>query len=320
MWKSVQLLALLWIGLAPLAARAEDKLSVPAEAKFVVQVDLDKFRQTRLGGRLLDSVKRMAQQEVEQGTGGGLEQVEEALGFDPFEELHGVTIVGSSYDDPEESLRLVLQLGQTTGNLEGLLLALPGYDSSEHGGHTIHSMSDGGMHGFGAIYKDASGMHRVVAAPNRQDVIAMLDGLSGDSQGAQKEISLGVPAGTFASVQVLELPLDQLDEGEPPANVVKLLTSVSLTVSGVDDKGLAVELSLGTKEEKRAEQIQQLLQGLSAMVSLAESQIVDDQDAQKALELLKGLAIDRDGTQVSLRVDVPEEIVLKLLEEADLPL
>jgi hypothetical protein len=308
--------------LAPFAkqADAQEVISVPDDVKFVVQVDVSGFRKTNLGGKLLELTQAMAAEEFN-GQGDELmAKLTESLGFNPLEEIRTLTLMGTDYKEPTEELRLVIQLGKTTGNIEGLLLALPGYASEEHGETTIHSAKLDNMHVYAAIQTNTDGMKSILASTHRADVLEMLTSTQGARTGGKKrEISWVVPSGTFAQLQIIEFPSDVLKEG-PPANIIKMLKDVSLTL-GESGDDFSVDLLLTTSDDKRAEQLQQLIQGLKAMVSLFKDEIGDDEQAKAAMSLAEGITVERTGVDVTLHAGVPQELIIKLLrEEMDLPL
>ena len=146
------------------------------DAKFAVHLDLKAFRKTELGERMIHAIKKIAAEEISDENGEqAIEQIEETLGFDPLEEVQSLTVVGTDFDSPERNLRMVLKMRETTGNLEGLLLALPGYDSSEFGDHTIHTAApDGEMRVYGAIHESDSKDKQIVVSTKRADVENML--------------------------------------------------------------------------------------------------------------------------------------------------
>lgn len=296
------------IAFAPALAAKPD--STESDAKFVVQVDLQSFRATRLGSKILDSVQEMVSVEME---GKDVEQkVEEALGFDPFEEIQSIVIRGSSFESPEEGLEIMVQLDETTGNLEGLMLALPGYEEKEVDGHTVYGFGEGDMHGFATISETKRGKKAVLAATSQPRLM----GLLGDSKDwSTKDLDKG----GFLQVKILELP-DEVYQQEQAANVAKMLQSL---VVNVGQSGDEIELScvLTAQKKKQAEQILQLAQGAKAFVSLFKEQIGSDEDAQMVMSLLNAVEVDRDGTEVTIQAHLPEKMVVDFLrEEADLDL
>jgi len=300
----------LW--LLPASAPAQERETTPSGAKFIVQLDLDAFRASRVGSQLFEAATQAAMNELGDDEE-KLDQVREALGFDPLTEIHGFTLFGSDFDSPEDDLQVVIRMGKTTGNLEGMVLALPEYESSDYGDHIIHSAQpDDDMQVFAVIYEDNDGNHSVVAATRRAAVEKMLDTMS-------EEISVApqLAPGAFLSVNILELPMDQIGDG-PQENIAKLLRQISLTVSEADEN-FAIHLSLSTEDEQKAEQLRQMAQGVVAMIGFVQDE--GDDDLKMVQELLRGLTVQRDEATITLDLEIPTEKVIEFLrEEADLPL
>lgn len=296
--------------------QAQSTVAVPDDAKFVVQLNVAAFANTELGGKVLELTQKMASEEIGSEDKDVMETVEETLGFNPLEELQTLTIVGSDYESPEEGLRVVLQMKKTTGNLEGMMLGLPGYESYEKEGHTIHTASEDDMAAFASIQEDKSGNKRVVIATSESK---LMDLLTEQETRIQRQVSWTVPDGTFAQLQVIQFPEDLMDVDQAK-NVVKLLENVSVFL-GEDGSDFTADVALTATNEKKAEQIEQLVLGVKAMVGLFQDEIGDDEDAKMAMEILDQVSIDREGRTLTVHGSLPEEMMLKFLrEEADLPL
>lgn len=294
-------------------AQQEETTKAHGTSKFVVHVDIAAFRKTDFGAKLFEIAKSKGVEELESDAS-GLERVKEQIGFDPFDEVQSVTIVGSEFQCPEDSLRLMLGLKKTIGNLEGLMPGLPGYDASTYRQYQIHSASsDSKTRFFGAIHTDRSGNKSILVAKKRDEVVGMLDTFDGRSSDLRYTVKprLGHNSDAFVYIKLLELPLDQIGGGSH-ANVAKLLQEVTLTLSG-DGGQLQLDVIIQTKEEQQAKKISQVVQGLVALVSLAQSQDDADEDLKRAQSMLQELRVDVEETRVRLQLMVSEEQVLELL-------
>jgi hypothetical protein len=287
---------------------------VPEGTKFVVTVDLDAFRASEVGGQLFQAATQAAVQELGDDEN-GLEKIREAIGFDPLTEIHSLTVFGSDFEDPEDNVQLIVRLGDSTGNLEGMILGLPGYEADTYKKYTIHSASpDDDKTVHGAIFTDDAGGKSIVAASQRSAVEAMLDALEADSNAATVAVS---ESGAFVNVNVLKLPLDQIGDG-PQASVAKLMKEISVTIGEADGQ-FNIELRLGTEDEQKAEQIRQMAQGLVAMIAFVQDE--GDEDLERVQQLLRGLVVERNEASVRMNLKIPSEQVVEFLrEEADLPL
>ncbi len=306
-------------GLNAAIAREGQEFRVPADTKFVLRLDVEAFRQTTFGERLLELVRRKAVEKLSKRAKGGesdlLHKVNEMLGFDPFEEIQGITIAASDYKRPEKSLVAMIQLRASTGNLEGLLLGLPGYSTEEHGKHQIHAATpDKHQTIFGSIYTDKSDQKTVILATRREAVVGLLDQLddrAGD-QGDYQTVAVDAEDSGILYLRILQLPAEMLDEG-PPANVAKIVDGVTLRV-GDAEGDLKVQMSLTAKTEGQADQLRQMAQGFIAMLDLAQTADPEDDDLRKIKKFVHELSSGREGRQVDVRLTVSSEELAKVLE------
>lgn len=311
---TVLLLLLCWH--FPLPTSAADSSSQGKD--FVVRLDLDNIRESKLGRKLLQAIRKKAAEEFDgdRNPDEAFAHVEKALGFDPFDELRTVTVRGRDITAPLQGMKVTIGMGTSTGNLEGLLLALPGYESAKHEDRVIHSVQiDEGQRLHGAIYGDSSRAKQIVIATSHSDVVSMLDTLAQDGSRSPSDLSEKFKGDKKALLQVFLNQIPKIEDLEgPPKTIARLLEQVTLSVRS-DDDDLDVSLSLVADDEQHAEQLQQLAQGLVAMVSLAKESDGDDEDLAMAAKLLEGLEASRDGTEVRLRIQVAEEIVIGFMRE-----
>lgn len=288
-------------------ANAQSEISVPDGTKFVVKLDLAAFAETETGGKILEMTQAMAQSELGNDED-VMKKIVETVGFNPFEEVKALTVMGQDYEHPEHGMRMMLQLGKTAGNLEGLALTLPNYSAEEAGDYTIHSAHEDEMAGFATIHTGKSGNKTVMLATSKEELMEMLAGAE-----SSRQVSWSVPKGTFAQVHVLEMPGELVKNG-PQANIAKLVSDLSLTV-GEAGEDIEVSLSLTAANEKKAEQLHQLAQGAKAMISLFQDEVKGDKEAEMAMEILKGVAIEREGSTLSLQVEVPQKLIMVQISE-----
>jgi hypothetical protein len=296
-------------------------VSVPGNTKFVLQLDLQAFRATAFGGKLLEVARKKAMKELsEEGNEGGkappnFDKIQEMLGFDPFGEIQGIIVSASDYERPEKSLVVSVRMRKTTGNLEGLILGLPGYEATDYGKYRIHSAApEKDMHVFGTIHTDGKGDKTVLLSSQREAVTRLLDHLDGKPAGdaSFKKIKLGAEGKPLLALEILELPTDVIGDG-PHANVARLLHGLSLRIS--ESKGnLDIGLSLTAGAEQQAEQLRQMAQGLIAMLDFAQSANPDDEDLKKVQRLAHDIKAARDGSSLKISLSVPAEELTKFIE------
>ena len=175
----------LWLAVSTLLActpltSATHAQGMSDDTKFALQIDLSQFRETTIGSKLVDYTHRLASEQIDEEEGELMAKLEESLGFNPFDEVRTLTILGNSYESPDENpenLRAIVRLGKTTGNLEGLMLAVPGYDSEEVDGVEIHSINMDDVSLFVAIHEDRRDNKTLVACTSQAQVLHVLETL-----------------------------------------------------------------------------------------------------------------------------------------------
>ncbi|MEQ1825779.1 MAG: hypothetical protein ABL921_07520 [Pirellula sp.] len=301
-------------------APAQTSISIPSDSKFVLQVDLQSLKSSKIGATLMTAAKKAAMNEVGKKTDDAefsLKKVHEALGMDPFEEIQGIVLCASDYEKPEKSLLGMVHLKKTTGNIEGLLLSLPGYEKSDYGKYEIHSAAPSNEAKFvGAIHKNAIGNHTLVVGVNKATVTGLLDSLDAKSEGnnSLKSIELESDRKMIATLQLLALPSKKIVGDGPQANIAALLSSFVLSVFEEDDE-IEVRGAMKASTEKQADKIRQSIQGLAAMVELFVSLDDDaDEDARKAMDLLKQVKVSQDGNSVRVKLRLPSAKIAEMIQ------
>lgn len=303
-------------------APAQDSISVPSDSKFVLQVDLQALKKSKVGGTLFDMAHKAAMEEIGKKVDKdqmSVDKIKEVLGFDPFEEVQGIVISASDFEKPEKSLLGMVRLKQNTGNIEGLLLSIPGYEKSDHGKYEIHSASpDENAKIFGAIHKSDAGNNTIIVGADKSAVTNLLDSLDSRSsdKSAVKTIGLESDRKVIVSLQVLELPTKELGSG-PQANIAALLNSFILSILEEDDE-LEVRTVMQASTEKQADKIRQAAQGLAAMVELFVSMDEDtanDEDVKQALAFLKQVKVSQEGNSVKIKLRLPSAQIADLIKK-----
>jgi len=302
-------------------AIGQNSISIPTDSKFVLQIDLQALKKSKIGSSLFEMAKEAALKEIGKNFNKdevSKDKVQEVLGMDPFEEVQSIVICSSEYENPEKSMLGMVRLKQTTGNLEGLLLGLPGYESSKHGKYEIHSAhGDSPKEGvfYGAIHKNASGNHTLIMGASKQSVTGLLDSLDASLSSATplKNVPLASDRKMLLSMQVLELPTTELGKG-PQANIAALLKSVDFSISEEDDE-LELKGAMLASTDKQAEKIRQSIQGLSAMVELFVSMDDQDEDVQEAMKFLKKIKVTQEGESVKIKLRLPASQIAEMIKK-----
>jgi len=309
-----------------LPCAGQTTLPVPEETKMVMQLDVNAFAKTDLGTRTVSLIQKIASKEMSMDEAKFTSIIEQTVGFDPFTEIQTVSVLVSDYDSPEKDLRMVLQMKTTTGNLEGLMLSLPGYNFDEKDGVTIHTIKEDGGSAFAAFLDNVDGSKRIMAAASEKGLMQMLQRDQSPTKRIKRQVNSAVPEGAFAQLQIFQLPNEAL-EIDPDNNLVmKLVDNLSI-VFGEAGSDITADVTLTAIDEKKAEQIQQLVQGFTSALGLLKQEETPDgdeeADAEMAmmLDLLDGAQVERSGENVTIHLKVPVKVIIDFIrDEAELPL
>lgn len=220
----------------------------------------------------------------------------EAIGFDPRTAITQVVVYGDDFEKP--NVTAIANIGKSRGNIEGWLLAAPGYQSETFGETAILHSFNVEEHGpdarlWCAIPKVGDN-YVVVAGLSAERVRSLIEEVS-----SSEEVAGGLPENAFLSLNVNDLSAApfEVDENDPGSAIIKTLQSISLTAASEGDD-LVVTSEVATDNAARAEQLNQLLVGMKAMVQLAIPE--KDPHAAQAAKLLENLTVSYSQGSKSL--------------------
>jgi hypothetical protein len=284
---------------------------VPDDAVWAVHADFQALRNSRLGEALLeDWNERFASEQVQ--------QISDIVGIDLVRDILSATLYGDGTS--HDATAIVVTLLGGTGNLEGLMLAAPAYEIDEIDGRTVHSFLTEDEHGERRLHvamqtrgsdrdlrqRNDRAPSRVVAAHDPDVLAELLDRLE------DQAITRDAPqADTFLTARLDEVNPAMLDEHEQHSAVIQTIQNLALEVSETEGTVAAV-LEAQVVDEQRAEQVRQLVQGLLAMTQMSAHQ--GEMQAMLA-EFARQTVVQREGEAVNLRLGVPSERVIEMLEQ-----
>ena len=270
-----------------------------------VHLHLQKSFASPIGQRVMAMVEKNEPDKVDK-----VVKFAEAIGLDPRTDISEVVLFGDGFEETDATL--IAGLGQSTGNLEGWILAAPGYRSEELDANTqLHSMTveDKNARAWFALPKHTQTGNYVL--------VASLD--QGRTVQLAKEVLAGnllpVPnplkGNTILSFFVNDLsavPMD-IDDNEPGSAIVRIIEQFGLNVASDNDK-LSLVVDISASSAGKARQLSQLLTGLKALVQLAP---LDKPEAQKAAAVLETLVVDY--TEGESTVQASMSATYRILEE-----
>ncbi len=278
---------------------------IAADADWVVRVDVASALESELSS-LLNEVWESDE----------FAEVQQELGFDPRRDLSTVTIYGSAAD-PENPVVLV----EGDARLEQALdrLSSKAHRASVNvGGISLDRWSEDESDSD-AVYtylaRRANSEQRIlVVSPRKESTVTGTAVLRGEQANLMDEPSAlasdGPSAGAFLYISASE-GFSKFEDWDPASQVAQLVQSAVLEAG--EFKGEAfLGITVGTADEESARQITSIVQGASALLSLAAQ---SEEEARALIPLIQGLTVQNDGARVSLRLRHPSAKLIQMAQE-----
>jgi len=302
----------------PAPAPAQE-LSASTDSTWELQLNLHKIFASRLGEMLLQVVQEEKPEKL-----AAMDEFVDALGFDPRHDVQQIIVFGDGFE--ETSPTALVNIGKSRGNLEGWILAAPGYQSEELPGEVLlHSFliekrrpqrNNDGMKFSERLwcalpFSEQEEAFVVVASFDRDKTVHLVDtvldqglGQFGNRLEGNKILSLSV--NDFSEVPI------EIDQNEPGSAIIKTVQSVTMDASSDSDR-LTANCEITTFSPPRARQLHQLLTGLKAMVQLSANS--EDLEAQKAGEIMKNLQVNytEGETHVTANYSIGYDVISELI-------
>lgn len=324
--RSTAVAAAMVLGLS-LGARGSgvDPRYIPADAKWVIHVDVDALAKSKLwsmlavdydgvlnGGNLTVSVRQ-------EGTPAGLtskrvKAVADALGMQLPGDVHGITLVGRSFD--EEGVMLLVKANVEHDRLIGMAKLIPGYKSAKFSGVDVMSLGDDDDVSGAFLADDV-----LVLARETEGVRRAIKSAATDKEKAEVAISPLLAGsvvggdGAGISVYVAAEGLEELQEDEDLSPILAPVKRVNATI-GERGEDLVLKATLLVKDGESARQVRGALEGIRAMVTLAG---MDGKDAEARViaNLATRATLSTDDTTVKVDWPVSLKTLAGMVEKAD---
>lgn len=274
---------------------AMDLTMVPADHRWVVQIDVAQTLKGRIGGFISEVAGKPPLKAK-------LAAITAMTGFDPLKDCSLITLTGT--DTREDQAVLVAAGRFESKRLATLVEANDTHEALSGGGtQVIHRWQDD--NGGGTQCAALVGDRLLVIGKGLDRVKAVLAVLGGTAEAAKAENLLGgeVPAAPAALVVVAANGI--ADWLGPQAAMLKQARAIYLTVGESGDL-LQFQGLLAASDEKAAQDVLGVANGLMAMARLSQAQ---EQEPALA-DLLKSVQISSKGTTVGMTCSFPVQTLL----------
>jgi len=294
------LLTLLGLGLALTAGQAAkvDKTNISKDAKFVVHVDLDAVRASKIGATIL---KKMRQEEGREK----LDALVEIIGFDPLTAIQGATMSGNGEED---NGILVVRHKADSNKLLAFMKLDEHYRKTEHGKHEIHGAGGrgDGERGYVSFVNGTTS----VLAPSRELAGRGIDLVNG--KGAAEQVSPRlekISKEVKNAFLIAHADIESLKESIDDDNVRQMLKQAAV-VMGESDEKLILSLAVDAYDADSAQQMEAMVNGLIGFARL------NQEESSAIRDILKGLKGTRAGVTVSIHFAIGMDKFFELIDPA----
>ncbi len=283
---------LVFIFCCQLKASSLQKSIVPAEALWVVHVDLIKFKASRIGDRILNEIDAL-------GLKDKIGHFQKQFKMDLLNDIEGVTAIGLGKD--ENDIVVCLKGNFNQDFLLGLLGMEDSHQEIPYGKYTLHNWD---KDEFGAFVDD----DLVLIAQNKNALMRVLDVISGKKADISSSSLMAylkkVPSNAFFSAMVKDI--SAIAKGETNVFVFKKMKSALLTFTEVKENlDLRLDFMVDTIED--ANNIENAIKGLIALANMHLS------EEDSALRIPKNIVISTKKNKVQIELVYPTDDLVNIL-------
>ena len=275
-----------------------DKANISNDAKFVVHLDLDAFRASKIGTAILEKIRG--------DEGEKLDALVEIMGFDPLSAIHGATMFGNGEED---NGILVLKHKADITKLLAFMKLDEYYRKTEHGKHEIHGAGDRGDGKRG--YVSFVNATTAVLAASRELAAEGIDLVNGKGAAVKQIPTSFLSAGKKAKYAFLVAyaNVEDLKEHIDNESVNQMAKQVAF-VMGESDEKFILSISVDALDTDAAENMESMINGLIGFARLNQDENPEVKD------ILKGLKATRNEENVSVHFSIGVDKLFELIDPA----
>ncbi len=324
-----QRIAMLLLGCLCFAGLSAPAVAQEVQNGLVVNVYVDNLFESGLVDRWINAAGEGDAAELRML----IDRYQSIVGLDPTKDIRSIQVSSSAglmemaEGNPESLIPKTVLLADVakTGNLEGLLVAAPGYKASQdRAGNSLHHFDVEEIAGVVAFVPASSGRHYIVVGCDEGMTRKAIDAVS-----TRKASDTASSASTGGEDRLIDFHISnsalkeltdslagQGDEYETAIirNVLGLLDSIDVSVSAGDANALKLTLALEAKNESAARQLEQLANaGKGALDMVIQSEGANDKEVIQMKQLVDSVKLSTEGTTVTATASVSETTLMMLM-------
>jgi hypothetical protein len=273
------------------------KGQVPATAKWVVHLDMEKFAPSQARAAMMS--RNNGSNHLQQY----LDHCRQTLGLDPFKDLQHITLFGNQVSGQQGVALISGNLNSRT--IVARLHSHPGYQVKQVGKLALHTWRDKGT---GTPMQACFYSPRMLLAASDESLLMnAVEVLNGKAESLATAKSLPVPAETGGTF-LIAATRGFSDAPQEPIKALILKNTEYVAIDVGETKGVVDgKMVLKSPNPDAAGQIEQVLNGLVVSASLASNQT----GLAKLAEMSE---ISRNGTTIQMRLKSPAAEAAEVLE------
>lgn len=313
MKRAMMVSALVLVMATGLLAGQFQPAQVPANAKWVVHVDVEGFLASQVGKAVMAAIPA-------ETIKAAVAECQEKAGFDPTKDVKSVTVFGTEFN--ESGAAGVLEVKIDKAKAIAAASAKNDHKEAAYGELTIHEFTKKGAPAEGekkeSLFLVFAPNDRIVMAPTADAVKAATDVLLAKRDSLTKGGELAELAKPAAGSLFLVAAKDiALPDGVVPgdqAAVVKKLKTARMEVCEADKKFTCKSVGTATDADS-AKEMREKMSGLLAMVGMMTA-AGDDPKTAAIAEVIKGITVGGEGTAITITAAWDVEKVLAAIKAA----
>lgn len=267
---------------------------IPAEAKWFIHIDVEKFAQTDL--------KQILEENSENDFGKEILGISNTAGIDFFSDISAVTVIGMNHDNNEPVV--VISGSLDKNHLLGLLKEEESPNEIHFGNFLLYNWDDDE---YGVFASD----NLLIMSENRSGLEMVLDTYSGKGKnfsGSPLERQLGAFSKDTFLVATAENVSELLDEDDDDFGALILQKTKSAFFKANEQNGkVKLQLGLQTDSPETATNMESMVTGLKAFLFMNDK--IDPE-----WEIIKSLKVSTKDTTVVLESQGSVEELLNIIK------
>jgi hypothetical protein len=305
-------LCLAALSIVPAVARAGelDQTRLPADAQWVLHLDLETLRTTKLGSHLMELVRAHegdADLDIEE-----LDEIWKELQVDPLQDVRSVTVHGTGGEDAVAQIRMSKKADEILAKLSQVTRV----HQVAVGDLSMLAIGDSDDELFAFVQKTSADERTIVLADDAERVAHTAKVLLGKAPNLKASgasaFARGPSAGTWLFVATRS-PLSKITDFDPTSHVAELVQGGVLEL-GEKDETFFASLEVDARSNDDARRLASIVQGGLALLELATG---DEEVPESAREMLRALSVEQLGTGVKLSVRLPAQELIQMLDELE---